>query len=391
MPQLLEKVRSAEVVLPCENLDETLRFFTKVLGFRVDEIMPADEPTEAAVSGHGARVRLAEDAVGSPGTLRLAVEDPDAVADGARELTAPNGTKVLLVDADPPVVIPPIDRRFVLTKAPSVHPGSEGRAGMLYRDLIPGRLGGRYIASHIRVPDPGPVPDYVHYHRVELQLIFCHRGWVRVVYEDQGPPFVLEAGDCVLQPPQIRHRVLESSPGMEVVELGCPAEHETHADLELELPNDAVDPDRVWDGQRFVRHQASLAAWAPWRRPGLEARELGIGAATGGLAGAHVVRRAGAQRVFEPHRHSADLCSCSCDGAASPCRSTAGDRAPGSGRRGRDPGRARRRAGSRPPTTSSCSSSLCPRQRSSRSPGVRLRRARRLLRPAALGRVVRAG
>ena len=35
-----------------------------------------------------------------------------------------------------------------------------GRAGMRYRDLIPGRLGGSIIASHIRIPDAGPVPDY---------------------------------------------------------------------------------------------------------------------------------------------------------------------------------------------------------------------------------------
>src|SRR3546814_7577110 len=101
---------------------------------------------------------------------------------------------------------------------------------MHYRDLIPGRLGGRFIASHIRIPDGGEVADYVHYHRVRFQMIFCKTGWVRVVYEDQGPPFVLHAGDCVLQPPQIRHRVLEASAGLEVVELGCPAVHETCAD-----------------------------------------------------------------------------------------------------------------------------------------------------------------
>ena len=84
---------------------------------------------------------------------------------------------------------------------------------MRYRDLVPGRLGGRYIASHIEIPDGGTVPDYVHFHDVVFQMIFCAAGWVRVVYEDQGEPFVLHAGDCVLQPPLIRHRVLEASPG----------------------------------------------------------------------------------------------------------------------------------------------------------------------------------
>ena len=73
---------------------------------------------------------------------------------------------------------------------------------MLYRDLIPDRLGGSAIvASHIRIPEGGPVGDSVHFHRVGFQLIFCYKGWVEVVYEDQGPPFVLRAGDCVIQGP----------------------------------------------------------------------------------------------------------------------------------------------------------------------------------------------
>ena len=75
---------------------------------------------------------------------------------------------------------------------------------MYYRDLIPGRYGGRFIASHIRIPAGGPVPDYVHHHSVEFQLIFCVNGWVRVAYEDQGEPMVLNPGDCFLQPPHIR-------------------------------------------------------------------------------------------------------------------------------------------------------------------------------------------
>src|SRR5690349_7367988 len=101
---------------------------------------------------------------------------------------------------------------------------------MRYRDLLPGRQGGRFIASAIRIDQGGPVPDYVHYHRVRFQLLYCVRGWVRVVYEGQGDPFVMAPGDCVLQPPRIRHRVLESSPGLEVIEVAGPAEHETLAD-----------------------------------------------------------------------------------------------------------------------------------------------------------------
>jgi mannose-6-phosphate isomerase-like protein (cupin superfamily) len=165
-----------------------------------------------------------------------------------------------------------------------------GRADMQYRDLIPGRLGGRFIASHIRIPDGGETQDYVHYHKALFQMIYCKAGWARVVYEDQGPPFALEAGDCVLQPPEIRHRVLESSPGLEVIEVACPAEYETCADNELRLPTRDVLPERLFGGQRFARHRACEASWEPWRLDGFEARDTGVAAATNGLAAARVVK-----------------------------------------------------------------------------------------------------
>src|SRR5207244_8577633 len=48
-----------------------------------------------------------------------------------------------------------------------------GRAGMRYRDLIPGRQEGALIASQIRIERGGPVPDYVHWHDVRAQVIHC--------------------------------------------------------------------------------------------------------------------------------------------------------------------------------------------------------------------------
>ena len=44
------------------------------------------------------------------------------------------------------------------------------------------------VASHIRVGTDGPVPDYVHFHRVQFQIIYCVRGWAKLVYEDAGAP-----------------------------------------------------------------------------------------------------------------------------------------------------------------------------------------------------------
>ena len=283
-------VVGAEVRLPTNDLKDDLPFFTKRLGFRLDSIFPADDPAIAVLSGHGVCIRLERGAVEAPGTLRLLCENPDAFADGQRELTAPNGTKVELVDAAPPMVMPETQHAFVVRRLQDKTPWIIGRAGMHYRDLIPDRLGGSIIASHIRIPDGGPVPDMVHYHTVGFQLIFCYNGWVRLVYEDQGPPFILGAGDCVIQPPEIRHRVLEASDDLQVIEIGVPAEHVTTIDHDMDLPNDAVNLEREFQGQRFCHHKAAEATWAPWRLAGFEARNTGIAEATKGVAGVEVAK-----------------------------------------------------------------------------------------------------
>jgi quercetin dioxygenase-like cupin family protein len=171
-------------------------------------------------------------------------------------------------------------------------------------------LGGSIIASHIRIPDAGPVPDMVHYHTVGFQLIFCYHGWVRLVYEDQGPPFLLKAGDCVIQPPRIRHRVLEASEDLQVVEIGVPAEHVTTVDHEMELPTPFLRPDRDFDGQTFCRSELENAVWAPWRLPGFEARETGIGKATAGVASVQVARPVGhthGQLTGQVTSHTGDI------------------------------------------------------------------------------------
>ncbi|MFL6730478.1 MAG: cupin domain-containing protein [Sphingomicrobium sp.] len=245
----------------CSDLDSALAELTSQ-GFRIETIYPADEPHSATLSRGSETVRLS---------------------------TRPDAPR-------PASALPEFRPEFVLSRGGD---SGSGRAGMRYRDLIPGRLGGRYIASAITIDEGGPVADWVHYHRLAFQMIFVRRGWVRVVYEDQGAPFVMTPGDLVLQPPGIRHRVLESSPGLEVVELSCPALHETCADHELELPT-AVATDRSFGGQRFVRHVAAEAPWAPFA--GGEAQDSGISEATGGLAEVRTLRPGGSARLeFDAH------------------------------------------------------------------------------------------
>jgi len=221
-------------------------------GYRLDMVVPADSPTTAQVSKDGEILRLQTSSRNDDKNLEAI--DPD---------------EIIITRFD--------DTAWV-----------NGRAGMQYRDLIPGRLGGRVIASHIRLVEGGPVPDYVHYHKVAFQMIYCKTGWIRVVYEDHGPPFILNAGDCVLQPPEIRHRVLESSAGAEVIEIGCPAAHETWVDHERQLPTLNFQPDRVFNGQRFVRHIAADAEWQ--ETDGFQYRDTGIFAATNGLADVRVLK-----------------------------------------------------------------------------------------------------
>lgn len=283
----------AEIRLPTPELRDDLPFYTKVLGMRLDMIYPADNPEVAVLSGHGLRIRLQKGAPEGPGTLRILTDDPDGFAGGARSLLAPNGTLIEIDELNPPLVLPPTEHAFVVRRLADQAPWVIGRAGMRYRDLIPSRLGGSIIASHIRIPDGGPVPDMVHYHKVGFQLIFCIKGWVDVVYEDQGPPIRLTAGDCFIQPPEIRHRVLLASDGIEVIEIGVPAEHVTAIDHEMTLPTPHLRPDREWQGQRFVYNQAAVAAWQPFRIPGFTARDTTIHAGTKGIASVMVVRPQG--------------------------------------------------------------------------------------------------
>ena len=301
-----ENIQTAEILLPCNNLDETLQFFTDKLGFKMESIAPAENPSHAVISGYGIRLRLEPGNNPDPGSINLLCSDPASVADGKLELTAPNGTCVNLIEVDPPLNIPNVKQTFVLSKMSDTDQWNEGRAGMLYRDLIPDRQGGYVVASHIRILEGGPVPDYVHYHKILFQMIYCYKGWAQLVYEDQGEPFVIEAGDCVIQPPQIRHQVLESSAGMEVIELTCPADHETCVDHEIKLPTSSADSERLFNGQHFIRHVAAKAEWKPWRIAGFEARDIGIASATDGLAGVRVAHPVG-QLQPEFVSHDADL------------------------------------------------------------------------------------
>jgi quercetin dioxygenase-like cupin family protein len=263
------------VVVASADLAADIDALRERAGFRLDRIMPADDPALADLSGHGIALSLRRGAEQRPVTIEVDAEGRDVVLSG--------GTTIRFVPRPTGVAIPENVPELVVTHASDDDAWVTGRAGMRYRELLPGRWGGRFIASHIHVPGAGPIPDYVHYHRVRFQLIAVKSGEVEVIYEDQGEPFVMRPGDCVLQPPEIRHRVLHSWNDLEVVEVGCPAEHETLVEHGFGLPTAAVESDRDFSGQRFVRHAAADTPAGTWRLGGWTARDSGIASATGGL------------------------------------------------------------------------------------------------------------
>lgn len=269
------------IVVDCTELDREVAFFTGAAGFRVLLVTPADDPRRVVVERDGLEIELRRSHHDLPIRLRLESDDD-------HELRSPGGSVVEFGTRSTSVEVPPNAPRLTVVDAGDGSFGV-GRAGMQYRDLLPDRWGGRFIASHIRIEGGGDVADWVHFHRIRFQMIYVAAGWVDLVYEDQGDPFRMVAGDCVLQPPEIRHRVLRSSAGLEVIEIGCPAEHDTLADHDLDLPTPEVRPEREFAGQRFVRHVGEGAATAAWVDRSLEVRDTGIGTATDGLAGAIVV------------------------------------------------------------------------------------------------------
>ncbi|MGB3737292.1 MAG: hypothetical protein WA964_20225, partial [Ilumatobacter sp.] len=284
--------RVLTTIIDCVDLDAELAFFRDIHGFRVHLVSPADDPRRAVLHvASGGAVELVRAEVDRPATIVI-----ESDGRGPENLVTPGGSVVTVRcpsgDADlrfgAAMDVPANAATLAVVEASAGSFGL-GRAGMEYRDLLPDRWGGRFIASHIRITDGGDVDDWVHFHRIRFQMIYVSAGWVDVVYEGQGEPFRMVAGDCVLQPPEIRHRVLRSSPGVEVIEIGCPAEHDTIADHEMDLPTAGLDADRDFSGQRFVRHVADDAVPTPWVATDMTARDTGIGAATNGLAGAVVV------------------------------------------------------------------------------------------------------
>ena len=96
-----------------------------------------------------------------------------------------------------------------------------------YRDLgIKDATAGHVDAHVIRAAAGTDFSSQPHLHRTTFQLVYVLKGWIEFEYEGQGS-VRLEAGSCVHQPPQIRHREVGHSEDIEMLEIVLPANFET--------------------------------------------------------------------------------------------------------------------------------------------------------------------
>jgi hypothetical protein len=65
-----------------------------------------------------------------------------------------------------------------------------------------------------------------HYHEVGFQLLYCLKGWIKYEFEGQGE-VLMRQGSCWLEPPKIKHTVLDYSDDCEVLEVVMPADFKT--------------------------------------------------------------------------------------------------------------------------------------------------------------------
>jgi len=98
-----------------------------------------------------------------------------------------------------------------------------------YRDLGMAKATGGMVQAHVIRFVPPCRPEEVsklHYHDVEFQMVYVLKGWIKTELEGQGV-HVMRPGSAWLQPPKIKHKVLDYSDDAEVLEVILPADFET--------------------------------------------------------------------------------------------------------------------------------------------------------------------
>lgn len=123
-----------------------------------------------------------------------------------------------------------LPQRFVVShlECDSFKPGGQ-RANSLYRDLgITEATNGAakaHVVRNIGQFDKSKVGG-LHSHHLEFHFIYMLKGWIRMRVEGQGE-IVVREGTSWLQPPGIKHEVLEYSDDRELLEIVMPHDFTT--------------------------------------------------------------------------------------------------------------------------------------------------------------------
>jgi quercetin dioxygenase-like cupin family protein len=118
-------------------------------------------------------------------------------------------------------------RGFIVSHAKDAKFERGLRSFFEYRDLgIRQATEGRAVAHVIRAAAGKEFSGQPHLHETTFQLVYVLKGWIEFEYEGQGR-VRLEAGSCVFQPPEIRHRELGHSDDIELLEIVMPADFNT--------------------------------------------------------------------------------------------------------------------------------------------------------------------
>ncbi len=156
---------------------------------------------------------------------------PMAAARGRRKLPTP--PRAAAARRKPKQRAGPKKRRFVASHhSPDAFEQGLRRYAQ-YRDLgiaaATKGLARAHVIKMIPPCDPAEVSKR-HYHDVEFQMIYVLKGWIKGEYEGAGE-VTMRQGSCWLQPPKIKHTVLDYSDDCELLEIILPADFAT---VELE-------------------------------------------------------------------------------------------------------------------------------------------------------------
>ncbi len=103
------------------------------------------------------------------------------------------------------------------------------RGTFSYRDLGIRRATAGMAGAHvIRAEDLPKGGTGRHSHTLEFQMVYVLKGRVTFWYDGRGK-VAMGPGDCVYQPPGIRHELIAWSRDMELLEITMPAEFATQA------------------------------------------------------------------------------------------------------------------------------------------------------------------